>query len=220
MKAITTIDDPRYVKALSHPLRVRLMAVLQGRKASPRQLADALGVKIGVVAYHVRTLERLGMIELVDETRVRGAIEHHYRAKVRPAVSDAAWAEAPPIAKQAALGASLQMINEYSTTSAAAGGFDSAEAHLSRSSMRLDRDGWVELSRACMRLLEDADKIAQAASERLEANPHDDDALDASLVIMFFEAAMLAGETVDGGSTRGRRRRRRASSEATSGARG
>ena len=31
MKPITNIDDPRYVKALSHPLRVRILAMLQER---------------------------------------------------------------------------------------------------------------------------------------------------------------------------------------------
>ena len=41
----------------------------------------------GTVAYHVRTLLQLGLIELVDETRVRGAVEHHYRAVPRPTVT-------------------------------------------------------------------------------------------------------------------------------------
>ena len=29
MRPVTSIDDPRYVKALSHPLRVRILAMLQ-----------------------------------------------------------------------------------------------------------------------------------------------------------------------------------------------
>ena len=32
-KPVTSIDDPRYVKALSHPLRVRILALLQERIA-------------------------------------------------------------------------------------------------------------------------------------------------------------------------------------------
>jgi hypothetical protein len=42
---------------------------------------------------------------------VRGAVEHHYRSKERPRVSDEAWAEAPPIAKQVADASSLQTID-------------------------------------------------------------------------------------------------------------
>src|SRR3954454_8746655 len=88
VKPITNIDDPRYVKAMSHPLRIRILALLTERTASPVELAEWLDASLGVVAYHVRTLHRFGMIDLVKETRVRGAVEHHYRAKVRPRVSD------------------------------------------------------------------------------------------------------------------------------------
>ena len=77
MKPITNIDDPRYVKAMSHPLRVRILALLDERAASPVELAGWLGATLGTTAYHVRTLERIGLIELVRETRVRGAVEHH-----------------------------------------------------------------------------------------------------------------------------------------------
>jgi len=75
------------VKALTHPLRVRILALLQERTASPRELADWLDATLGTVSYHVRTLHDCGMIELVRESQVRGAIVHHYSAKVRPRVS-------------------------------------------------------------------------------------------------------------------------------------
>src|SRR3954464_12059243 len=101
VKPITNIDDPRYVKAMSHPLRVRILALLDERPASPvelsgwraappratphparpGELSGWLGSTLGTTAYHVRTLERLGLVELVAEHRVRGAVEHHYRAR-------------------------------------------------------------------------------------------------------------------------------------------
>ena len=102
MKPITAIDDPRYVKAMSHPVRVRIMAMLSERKASPNELSQWLGTTLGATAYHVRTLHKLGLIELVDETRVRGAVEHHYKAKARPKASQENWSKASPVAKQAA----------------------------------------------------------------------------------------------------------------------
>ena len=74
------------------------------RQALPNQLAGWLDASLGTVAYHVRTLEQLGLIELVDETRVRGAVEHHYRARERPTVMAEGWTQAPAIAKQAAVG--------------------------------------------------------------------------------------------------------------------
>ena len=203
MKPVTSIDDPRYVKAMSHPLRVRILAILMERKASPVELAQVLEGTLGTVSYHVRTLHQLGLIELVGETRVRGAVEHHYRAKARPAVSDEAWAKAPPIAKQAAVGSSLQMIDDYARASAAAGGFDHGDAALIRMSMKLDRKGWQQLAKACRRLYEQAQRIEADARERLEGEGPDE-AIDVGLVMMMFEAIAL-GEAIDGADRRHRR---------------
>ena len=208
MRPITNIDDPRYVKAMSHPLRVRMLAMLDERTASPVELAGWLGASLGTVAYHVRTLERIGLVELVSETRVRGAVEHHYRSCGRPQVSDEAWAAAPAIAKQAAVSASLQTIDAYARASTAAGGFDHGNSHLTRTQLTLDARGWSDLSRACFRLLDQVDRIDEAAKQRIERNPHTGDTNDVALVMMLFEAARLAIEA-DGDPVAERRRRHR-----------
>jgi DNA-binding transcriptional ArsR family regulator len=72
--------DPRVVKALSHPLRVRILSILGARVASPTQLAEETGEPLGNVSYHVRTLAGLGLIELVSTVPRRGVLEHRYRA--------------------------------------------------------------------------------------------------------------------------------------------
>lgn len=207
MKPIKNIDDPRYVKAMSHPLRVRILAMLDERKASPNQLAGWLGASLGTVAYHVRTLQQLGLIELVDETRVRGAVEHHYRAKARPNVTVEGWAQAPPIAKQAAVGSSLDVIGEYARVSAAAGGFDREDAQLRRMMLRLDAKGFQQLSKACDKLMEQAEKIEAQAAERMAKNPHKDGVVETGLGVMQFEAVRLSG-SVDGDKPAARRRAR------------
>jgi DNA-binding transcriptional ArsR family regulator len=207
MKPVTSIDDPRYVKAMSHPLRVRILAILMERKASPVELAQVLEGTLGTVSYHVRTLHQLGLIELVGETRVRGAVEHHYRAKFRPEITDEAWDKAPPIAKQAAVGSSLQMIDDYARASAAAGGFDHADAALIRLSMTLDAKGWQLLTKACKRLYEQAQRIEADARERLDSGASAEDEIDVGLVMMMFEAIAL-GEAIDGADRRHRRRSR------------
>ena len=211
MKPITNIDDPRYVKALSHPLRVRILAMLQERTASPSQLSEWLGATLGTTAYHVRSLHQLGLIELADETRVRGAIEHHYRAGKRPMVSEDAWAQAPPIAKQAALGSALQTINEYASKSAAEGGFDRAEAHLSRTSLKLDAKGWEQLNKAALKFVEQVERIDQAAKERAQKRPHEDELGDAQVVLLAFEAERLSGREPAQKQKRGVRRPPKAS---------
>jgi len=216
MPPITNIDDPRYVKAISHPLRVRILAMLQERTASPSQLSQWLGATLGTTAYHVRALHQLGLIELADETRVRGAIEHHYRAGPRPMVSEDAWEQAPPIAKQAAIGSSLQMIDDYARKSAAHAGFDRREAHLSRTSVELDAKGWEALNKACLKFVEQAEKIEQASKARMERKPHEEAPSHAAVVLMAFEAARLSGDEPERTTKRGARRppRRRSSARA------
>jgi DNA-binding transcriptional ArsR family regulator len=209
MKPIKSVDDPRYVKAMSHPLRVRILAMLDERTASPVELAGWLGASLGTVAYHVRTLERIGLIELVHETRVRGAVEHHYKSCARPTVTDEAWAAAPAIAKQAAVSSSLQTIDAYARAASAAGGFDSGNAHLTRTTLTLDARGWSELSRACVRLLSQIDRIEESAKERMQLNPHSGETHDVALVMMLFEAARLAVENADDPAVATRRRHRR-----------
>jgi DNA-binding transcriptional ArsR family regulator len=213
---VPNIDDPRYVKALSHPLRVRILALLQERTASPRELAEWLDATLGTVSYHVRTLHDFGLIELVRTSQVRGAIAHHYRAKVRPRVSDEAWASAAPIVKQASVGAALQTVDDYARASAAAGGFDRAEAHLSRTSLRLDAKGWQAASKACDKLLADLARVEEAASKRIAKS--DEGVSDAAVVMLLFETVKLAQQS-DGDGQAGRakasgRRRRPAKAEA------
>jgi DNA-binding transcriptional ArsR family regulator len=206
MSSITSIDDPRLVKAMSHPLRVRILAMLDERQASPNQLAGWLGASLGTVAYHVRTLLQLGLIELVDETRVRGAVEHHYRAVPRPTVTADAWAQASPVAKQAAVGSSLEVIAEYAQISAAAGGFDRPDAQLRRALLRLDARGFAQLSKACEKLLGQMEKIEADAAKRIGSDPHAEDVIETGLGVLLFEAARLSGG--GGGTGPGRSRKR------------
>jgi DNA-binding transcriptional ArsR family regulator len=212
VKPVANISDPRYVKALSHPLRVRILALLQERTASPRELAEWLDATLGTVSYHVRTLHDFGLIELVKTTQVRGAIAHHYKARVRPPVDDEAWASAAPIVKQAAVGAALQTVEDYARASAAAGGFDRAEAQLSRTSLRLDAKAWQQAAKACEKLLAELNRIEAAAEKRIAKDPGAPGTSDAAAVLLLFEAVRLSRPESD---SRGPRRKgRRAKSAA------
>jgi hypothetical protein len=156
------------------------------------ELAERLNTPLNTVSYHVRLLHEVGFIELVDETRVRGAVEHHYRAKERPTISEEAWASASPAAKQAVVGAALQTVDDYIRASAAAGGFDRAEAQLTRTILHLDAKGWEQLTRAAKRLVEQVERIQEAATKRLERNPRAGDAIDVGFALMVFEAVRLS----------------------------
>jgi DNA-binding transcriptional ArsR family regulator len=193
VKPITAIDDPRYVKAMSHPVRVRIMAMLQERKASPNELSQWLGTTLGATAYHVRTLHKLGLIELVDETRVRGAVEHHYKAKARPKVTEENWSKASPIAKQAAVGSQLRMLEDHTNASAAAGGFDRPDAVLERKTARLDERGWKALTAEVQKLLDRVARIEADAAKRLD-RAGGEGAVEAGVVALAFESVPLSDQ--------------------------
>jgi hypothetical protein len=98
------------------------------------------------------------------------------------------------------------MIDDYARASAAAGGFDHADAALIRLSLKLDAKGWQQLAKEVKRLLERAERIEADAGERLKRGaPHDREPIDVGLVTMMFEAIAL-GEAIDGADRRHRRR--------------
>jgi DNA-binding transcriptional ArsR family regulator len=63
-----------------HPARDQIVDVMRsyGKPISPMQLVRITGETLGSTAYHVRTLVEAGIVELADEGRVRGAVEHFY----------------------------------------------------------------------------------------------------------------------------------------------
>jgi DNA-binding transcriptional ArsR family regulator len=188
VKQITEIDDPRFVKALAHPLRIHILRILEDRTASPRELAEELGAKLPNVSYHVRFLERLGVLELVDTQPRRGALEHYYRANGRLRVTSKAWAEVPDLVKNAMVAATLDQVIDYVRAGAMIGGFDRADAHASRQPMVLDAEGFKELGAALDELLNRANAIAADSAKRMAEGDHRNDELHAGLVLMLFEA--------------------------------
>ena len=78
------LDKPEQLKALGHPLRVRVLEMLgqDGEwQLTNRELAQRLGVDPGHLHFHVRMLLKAGLIELAD-TEGRGR-EKPYRAVAR-----------------------------------------------------------------------------------------------------------------------------------------
>src|SRR6266496_1651500 len=122
MKNWVDVTDPRVVKALAHPLRIRILSMLDEGVMSPSEISETLDIAIGNVSYHVRQLAELGLIKLVRETPRRGAVEHHYTAEARPLITDKAWREVPEIVRQAMVGAALEEASAAVNSAALTGG--------------------------------------------------------------------------------------------------
>jgi DNA-binding transcriptional ArsR family regulator len=188
MKPDRNITELHMAKALSHPLRMRILAVLDERVASPKAIALEIGASLGVVSYHVRTLLKLGLLELVDTQPRRGATEHFYRAIARPVLTDEAWSQMPTLVKKGMVGAALNNISEQVNAASLAGGFERDDAHLTRSPLVLDVQGYNEVAVRLEKLLVDLERIGEAAEKRLKKADHADE-VRATAVLMLFETA-------------------------------
>jgi len=182
------VIDPRLIKVLAHPLRVRILAILEQRVASPSEIAGELDASLGVVSYHVRRLEALGLIKLVRKTPRRGAVEHYYKADAKHHIPDEAWAKAPDIVRRAMAGASLGELSARVNAAAASGGFSRDDAHISVTNLTVDEQGWKAISRELAKTLERVDKIQADSAERLRKRGPEG-GREATVSMMLFEAA-------------------------------
>jgi DNA-binding transcriptional ArsR family regulator len=189
---VTNITDPRWLRAISHPIRIRLLAMLDEEPASPVVLASKLNQPLGTIAYHVRTLYDLGLLKLVSTRQRRGATEHYYKTTARPANSEEAWEGLDAISKQRLLTALIAKATDYATRSAAAGGFDAKDAHISTDSLKLDREGWETLAQEARGWLARVREIEQEAADRIGDDPQA--VRNVGLTLMLFEALPFSAE--------------------------
>ena len=79
MLDIAVIEDPATAESLLDPVRTRLLEAL-AEPASATMLASRLGLPRQLVNYHLRTLERHGLVELEAERRKGNVTERVMRA--------------------------------------------------------------------------------------------------------------------------------------------
>jgi len=156
------------VKGLSHPVRVECLTVLAERVASPRELAETLRQDLSNVSYHVRVLSELGLIELVEEEPVRGAVAHYYKAVERPLLSKSEWEQISPEVRKAISTYGWDVLIKDATTAIEKGTFDKRpDRVLTRTSLLLDSEGFTRLSEGTERFLETMFEEQAASAARM-----------------------------------------------------
>jgi DNA-binding transcriptional ArsR family regulator len=187
LKPYRDITDPAVAKALAHPLRTQILAALEGRTASPSELAHELDAPLGVLSYHVRRLASLGFVRLVKRVPRRGAVEHYYTATKQASITDTAWGSAPAVIKHAVLSAALDQIGSDVGAAAGDGGFDAPEAQLVRRPVTVDGPGWRALAGELEALTARIADI-EADSEKRRALADYDGQRTASVILMLFHS--------------------------------
>lgn len=69
------------VRALAHPLRLRLLELFARQPRTAKQAAEVLGEPPTRLYHHVAALERAGLIRLKETRQNRGTTEKYYEAK-------------------------------------------------------------------------------------------------------------------------------------------
>jgi DNA-binding transcriptional ArsR family regulator len=75
---ILVVEDPEQLRALGGDLRGRIVGLLRESARSTQQLSVELGVPKGTVGHHLKVLEKVGLIRVVHERKVRAVTEKFY----------------------------------------------------------------------------------------------------------------------------------------------
>lgn len=180
------LTDPKIVKALAHPVRAKLLTILDGREASPNQLSKEIEEPLGTVSYHVRKLRDMGLLRLVNEKRQRGAIEHYYTG-VKWLIHENAWKALPESLRGTLNQSFIAQIGEDVSSAAALGGFDESYSLLNRDALTLDQEGALQLAREVSGLAQKALAIEAKSKGRLK-NSDSKEQKNVRLVLMLFGA--------------------------------
>lgn len=159
--------ERRVAHAVIHPVRLDALSILFERVASPKEISKLLGVPLGTASFHVGELVQDDVIELVKTEPRRGAIEHFYRAKVKPEVNDAQWQKMPKASRRRIAALALQAIVADSLASLRHGKMDTDEAlRLAWMPMQLDDEGQDEVAALQAEVLERLEDIKARSESR------------------------------------------------------
>lgn len=186
VKTETSSMETTLAAIVAHPTRAQAFVILVERTASPVEIAQEIGKDVGHVGYHVRKLQQLNLIELVDERPVRGAVEHFYRAVVRPFVTEEEFASQPIEEREIYTRHILQLHVSDIARALAERTFDQRPNRwLIRTPIVVDEQGFGELAALHAELYERTMDIKARSDERRTGT--EDEGISTMSTNMFFE---------------------------------
>lgn len=157
----------RLAKAMAHPVRVKALELMNERPIAPVEVSDEIGVALSNVSYHFRTLLELDCIEAAGTEQVRGSIKTTYRSKVRLMFDDMVWDSLGRQAKSGLATAILRALMTRTSDALESETFDATrEPHISVSTVKVDWDGWDEISQMLTTMLDRIPAIEEESAVR------------------------------------------------------
>jgi DNA-binding transcriptional ArsR family regulator len=137
-KKRVVISDPRAIRALAHPARQRVIDELyNGKVLTATECAELAGLTPSAMSYHLRALERWGIIERADESG--DGRERPWRARAGSLVIDSQSTEAGRLASQSLIRTAMDGMLELFQDMAADDPWDDVSS-LSRSRIWLTHE--------------------------------------------------------------------------------
>jgi hypothetical protein len=166
---------------LKHPLRVRILEVLNEGHRSPSQFVEeglipkehftTYQQALSLASYHFRELEKEGCLEVIESIPRRGAVEHVYRGLARVFFNDAEFEATAAEDRRELSRISLQGLIARADRAVWEETFDArADRHLTWMPMQLDERGWEEMIAALASAFGELSQIRRDARDRLAAS--------------------------------------------------
>jgi DNA-binding transcriptional ArsR family regulator len=183
--------DQRIIKALAHPLRVEILAILNDRMASPNELSKELEEGLSQVSYHIKVLRDFDMIEMVKTEPRRGAVEHYYRASSKVFIPAWLMKMIPKSAQQQMFGDVLADIEQDVGTSLETGTFDQRDDWVvGRDPRILDGKGREEAEQAATDFFHRYEEIEAETANRVAKGESDSELIPTTAVVLVFGSAL------------------------------
>lgn len=166
---------------LGHPIRVRILEILNEGPKSPSQFVEeglvpkkhykSYEQALSFAAYHFRALEKADCLEIVDSIPRRGAMEHVYRGVARVYFTDEEF-DAMPIEDRRRLSRiSFQGLIARTGSAMQADTFDArTDRHLTWMPFGVDERGWKEMMASMSGCFGEIEQIRHDAQDRLAAS--------------------------------------------------
>lgn len=177
----------RLIKAMAHPLRVRILAYMNDRAWSPNELSNELAEGLSQISYHVKVLKDFELIEMTKTEPRRGAVEHYYRAIERVFMPSSITKQFPTSAQRGMFMDTMEDTNKDVVASLKSGRFDRrSDYHVSYTPADLDGMACAEAEKLADEFVERFIQLGADSAVRRTNSEGDGEHIPTSASVLVF----------------------------------
>jgi DNA-binding transcriptional ArsR family regulator len=170
-------DEVSGLRALAHPIRLRILSLLTGAAMTAAEVARELDLTHANASYHLRQLHAAGAIEIVGEERIRGGVAKRYRYETGRKSAGHAENQRDHRLLYAAVAAELRRRSDHVRTD--------RRKHMTDAELWVDPETWADIR----------DRVNAASTDlhRAARPPRTPGTIRVSATIALFEMTTAAG---------------------------